>query len=433
MTNEEAKQLYVQALEQVEKQAFAQALDLLDTLDRERPNSRQVTYHRVRCLAALGRLGEAQESLAKLEGKMEKERVEELQEAIETARAIKTATPAVPAEPETGPESNVFIIESAFMASTNETTVTGHMQSGVFHVGDNLTIVSPDGMPFIAPILRIGSAETPLNLVRAGQKTVLLLKVEPHLVTPGSKATAEAQAEYYAATMVVSTEAKSTSRETVTSDIVEAEKLIKQGKFEEARASLEKHLAQDPDNRGGHWLLARAYLEAAPPAQEVKKSLEHIRRAYELGGAEDPAVIDTLAHALAANGEPEQGLRFLERLHAGNLPMEARMALAQRIVEYRNRYGMGHLWEFADNYGDVLFEAKSAEETLKALKNGSLPRESKCRKDRLGEWRDIRSAFSAESPEIVAFYQPAAKGFNPLYIVIIAVLAAAIAAALFLL
>lgn len=441
MTNEEAKQIYVRAVENFEKKEYLKSLDLLDALDNERPNSRQVTYHRARCLIALNRTAEASECIQRLDGKLEKERVEELRHALDSARTAHTSNtgvsaPAAAPAPAAanGNAPSVFVIESVFTASVNESTVVGHVQSGVFHTGDNLTLVSPDGMPFIAPILRLGPAETPVNLVRAGQKTLMLLKVDPNLVSPGTTATTEAQAEYYAATMVVSSEPQAPSSTSVTSEMVEAEKLLKQGKYEEARGVLEARLKQEPGNRSVYRMLARIFLEAAPPLQDKKLALEHIRRAYELGGAEDPAVIHTLAQALAGNGEADQGLRFLERLHAGNLPLEARMALSRRILEFRDQHGLGHLWEFADAYGEVVFEAKSMGELVKALRNGTVSRDAKCRKDHIGEWGTIQGMLAPDHPEIAALFKPSSGvGFNPWILVAIVVLAAAIVAAVLLL
>jgi tetratricopeptide (TPR) repeat protein len=433
MTNEEAKELYVRAVAAFDNHAYQEALGLFEELDRERPNSRQVMFHRARCLIALGRIAEVQEDLPRLEGKIEKERMNELREAIEAARAANSAANSAPPTASTDSGGNTYIIESVFAASTNETTVVGHVQSGVFHTGDTVTILPPDGAPLLAPILRIGAAETPLNLVRAGQKTVLLLKVEPHLVVPGTMLTSEGQGEYYAATMVVSTEAKRSSNVPASAETVEAEKLLKQRKYAEACAALEGCLAREPQNRVAHWLLARAYLESSPPLRDQAKALESIRRAYEHGGAEDPAIIDTLAHALAANGEAEQGLRFLERLYGGDLPLEARMALAHRILEYRDQYHLGHVWEFADTYGEVVFEAKTPEEVAKAIRNGALARDAKCRKDRIGEWRELMPALAADHPEIAALLEPVQHGPSRWLILVIVGLVAAIVVLLLLL
>ena len=155
-----------------------------------------------------------------------------------------------------------------------------------------------------------------------------------------------------------------------------------------------------------------------------------MREAYELGGAEDSGVIATLAQALAANGEAPQGLRFLERLYEGKLSFEARSALAHRIQEFRAQHHLGHVWEFADQYGDVIFEAVSPKDIEKALRSGTIVLGAKCRRDRIGEWRPAEDVLAAELPELAALFKAApAKGKPGLWIVL-AVLAIAVAAAL---
>lgn len=404
MTNEEAKEQFTRAVTLVEENRLGEALGLLDVIDTERPNSRHVTFHRARCFIGLGRMAEARECMQRLEGKIEKERLEELHRLISAKQteAQASAHASAPVD-EGGP--NVFVIETVFPAATDQAMVTGHVKSGLFRVGDALTLISPEGLPVLAPIVRIGLAETPINLVRAGQKAVMLLRVEPNHVVPGSSATSDIQEESYAKTMVVSVDTPSSVPKEFSGDLVEAEKLLKRGKYEEARTALAASLARDPGRWTTHWLMARAHLEAEGPAQNIPAALVCVREAYELGGAEDPGVIATLAQALAANGEAPQGLRFLERLYDTKLGFEARAALAQRIQEFRSRHGLGHVWEFADQYGDVVLETASTADIAKAIRSGTIPREAKCRRDRIGEWRGIAESLAGESPEIAALFQ----------------------------
>ncbi len=428
MTNEEAKELYQQAVAHMEAGRFMEALAEFEQLDADRPNSRHVTYYRGRCLAEAGRLAEARECYQRIENKMEKERLDELRDIIANKQMeIKTSTQApasAQAQEENGPST--FIIESVFPVATEQTTVTGRVKNGLFRVGDALTLVSPAGIPVLAPILRIGTAEMPLNLVRAGQNAVLLLRTESSHVVPGSAATAEVQEDSYAKTMVVSTDTpKATVRESAP-ELSEVERLMKRGKFDEAKPLLEAYLRSNARSVTAHRLLSRMHLEAEPPVRDSKKALEAIRAAYELGGAEDPAVIYTLAECLAANNEAAQGLRFLERLHGANLPMEARTALAQRIHEFRAQHGLGHVWEFADQYGEVVFEAANPQDIVKALRGGVLSKESKCRRDRIGEWRALEAALAPEYPEIAALFKPAAQSKNLMWPLLIAVLALAL-------
>lgn len=430
MTNEEAKELYQRAMARAEASDFAGALALFDELDAARPNSRHVTYQRARCLLELKRATEVQECLRKLEGKMEEDRLEEMRAKLAALRAASAPPARASSGVAAAEASNVLVIESVFPVSTDQTTVTGHVQSGIFRAGDTLTIVTPDGMPLLAPIERIGTAETPLNLVRAGQRAVMLLRVEPHHVVPGSSATSVGQEESYAKTMVVSSERSGAGPANVAPELVEAERLVKRGKHEEARNALEAYVGRDSGSCFAYRLLARVYLDAAPPLHDARRSLDSIRKAYELGGAQDPVVIDTLAEALAANGEAEQGLRFLERLYEGDLAVEARMALAQRIHDYRAQHELGHVWQFADNYGEVLLESSDPKEIVKAVTRGMVPKDGKCRRDRIGEWRTIETALGAEFPEIAALYKPAAPVNRALLFVVAGVIVVLIALAL---
>ena len=431
MTNEEAKDLYTRAVGLADANQVDLALQLLDQIDAERPNSRHVTYHRARCLIGLGRMAEARECMQRLDGKAEKDRLDELRALIAAKQAeaqVQASANAAPPVEENG--ANVFVIETVFPASTDQAIVTGHVKSGMFRVGDALTIVSPEGLPVLAPIVRIGSAETPINFVRSGQKAPLLLRVEPHHVVPGSTATSETQEDSYAKTMVASVDTPTSSPKELTGDLVEAEKLVRRGRYADARAVLAVALSRDAGRWPAHWLLARVYLESEAPLQDVRKSLECVREAYELGGAEDSGVIATLAQALAANGEAPQGLRFLERLYEGKLSFEARSALAHRIQEFRAQHHLGHVWEFADQYGDVIFEAVSPKDIEKALRSGTIVLGAKCRRDRIGEWRPAEDVLAAELPELAALFKAApAKGKPGLWIVL-AVLAIAVAAAL---
>ncbi|HPO14678.1 MAG TPA: tetratricopeptide repeat protein [Candidatus Hydrogenedentes bacterium] len=429
MTNEEAKELYQQAMAHLEGGRFSDAFDLFNQLDAERPNSRHVTYYRGRCLAELGRLTEARECCQRIENKMEKERLDELRDLIANKQLeSKTATQAPPPPDETGPSA--FIIESVFPVATDQTTVTGRVKSGLLRVGDALTLVSPAGIPVLAPILRIGTAEMPLNLVRAGQNAVLLLRAEADHVAPGSLATAEVQEDSYAKTMVVSTDTPSTPVRESAPELSEVERMVKRGKYEDAKVLLDAYVISNAQSITAYRLLSRIYLDQASPLRDARKALEAIRTAYELGGAEDPAVIYTLSESLAATGEAAQGLRFLERLHGGNLPMEARAALAQRIHDFRVQYGLGHVWEFADQYGEVVFESAQPQDIVKALRGGVISKESKCRRDRIGEWRAIETALAPEYPEIAAFFKAPPPAKNYVWPVLIAVLGVALAIAL---
>ncbi len=90
---------------------------------------------------------------------------------------------------------------------------------------------------------------------------------------------------------------------------------------------------------------------------------------------------------------------------------------------------MGHLWEFSDSYGEVVFEASSIDEVVTALSSNVVARDAKCRRDRVDEWRSIEAALVPEYPEIAALYKQAKPGGKPLVPVLVAVVLALAAAA----
>ncbi len=452
MTNEEAKELYIEAVKAFEAKDFEKALSVFDQLDAARPNSRHVTYHRIVCMAHLGRKHEARTDLEKIESKLEPDKVGELKRllnpdiapssapAMAAAPAPTPSPAAIPvAEPPSEPEvvgDNVLTIESAFPKSNDETTITGHIKRGTFRPGDSLTIVTPDGMPIVAPIMRIGTAETPLKIVREGQKAIMSLQVESHHVVPGSSASAVSHEESYAETMVVGVNDDSGPASTASmmdGALLEIDRQIRSKDYAGALARIQAHLTENPQSCAGHRLIAKVYLEGGPEVQDHAKALEHVRKAYELGGAEDPIVVDLLAHAMAANGEAEHGLRFLERLYAGTREFEAKGALGQRIVDFRGRHELGHSWEFSDSYGDVIFESGDIMEITRAIKSGTVPKSSLCKKDHVGEWRKVEDTIALEHPTIGALFETskASGGKSMVIYAIIALLAITIAIVLF--
>jgi tetratricopeptide (TPR) repeat protein len=446
MTNEEAKKIYSDAIEQYKAGKFEGALSLLDELDRERPNSRNVLYYRALSFIRLSRLDEADECCKKLSGKLEADKLHELEASIASARsaslkvadddipdAIPVAEPiaepaaAAPAAP-TGDSANVYIIESSFPVGTDETTVTGHVKSGSFRTGDSVMLVSPEGMPTLAPILRIGTTETPLKMIREGQKSVMLLSIASNNVVVGYSATSEGQEESYAATMVADTGSNGLQADLVvnTPELMDAERRLRAKDYSGARGVLEGLIAGDSGNATAHWLIARAHIESEGEDRDPEKALEHVQQAYEGGGADDPRVVDTLAQAMGETGDAEHGLLFFERLHGSKTDLQARAALVKRIVAYRTKYNLGHVWEFADSYGDVIFEATGIDEIVTALSNETVARDSKCRRDRVDEWRTIEAVLVPEYPEIAALYNGGGGGNKKVLPIVIGVLVIAI-------
>lgn len=408
MTNEEAKELFDRAVALTAARDYTGALGALDQVEAARPNSRNVTLQRGVCLARLGRIADAEACAAKLEGRIEPERLAEIAAAIEEARSAARASGAQRAAAPEPAADNVLLVESAFDASTSETTVTGHVRKGAFRVGDLVNVPGPDGSASVANILRIGPAEMPIQLVRAGQKALLLLSIEPQLVVTGAYISSNTKETDYAATMVVSSEkpaAEEVLPENLAAQVAEAEKRLRQKQFGAARQLLETLLANHANSGALHRLLSRAYIEAEGAERNPAKALEHAKRAYELGGDDDPAVVGTLAEAEAATGNAAQGLRFLERLLAVMKEPQARAAQAIRLTEFRERHGLGHIWEFSDQYGAVVFECAALADAAKAIAKGTVPKDGKVRKDRISEWRPIEQALADQSPEIAAVYR----------------------------
>jgi tetratricopeptide (TPR) repeat protein len=446
MNNEEAKDIYYRAVESLKQQQYEQALELFDTLDQARPNSKHVLSQRALCLINLGRFGDAEACCTKLDGKLGAQELQDLRDQLARAQNApatgeSAGAMAAASSPESIPEAeaeqsagNVLAIESVYPVSTDECTVTGHVKSGLFREGDSVMIVTPDGMPVLAPILRIGTAETPLKIVREGQAAVFLLRVEPHHVVPGTSVTSTEQEAAYAETMVADVDDHSREESTdseMSSDLFSVEKLVKNAQFEDAIKSLNSYLQHESASVPAYRLLAQVYLEANNPLKDPKKALDSSRKAFELGGSNDPAVVNLLAQALAMNGEAENGLRFLERLYKGLTDFSARSALANRIYGFRNEHGLGHVWEFCDAYGDVVFETGDMGEVKKAIDRKTITLDAKCRRDHTGDWRPIKDVLSPDHPEIAALYQKPASS-NKAWIIVIVILIVVIIAALLL-
>jgi len=408
MTNEEAKALYQNAMEEMQRHNFEDALKALDTLDRERPNSRHVLHSRAVCLLALQRYEEALECCERLNGRLEPERLAELRAKIVAAQEqsgsrgrSNAADTAASSSAGHSAERNVLIVESVVPGDVNETAVIARIQSGIFRVGDRLRMVSPEGLPIEARILRLGPAETPLKIARAGQRLAVLLQVEPTKVVPGSTAVAESEEEAYAATMVVQTESSSTAESMeLSQELREIQRLYKAKRYAEACERVADYLKTNPGVGAAHALAAHIYLDEESPVRDSTRALDHARHAYSLGGSLDPHVVNLLAEALAAQGEGEQGLRYLERLYLMARSPEIRDAVVKRIHEFRQKHGLGQIWEFADSYGEVVFEAHTEAEVVKALQNGVIKSEHRVRVNRVGEWQPFaQSAWSAH-PEV---------------------------------
>jgi len=189
MTNEEAKDLYNAGVAKFNRGAYEEALIVFNRLDAERPNSRHVQYYRVKCLVATRKLGPAQDLYEKLEGWLEADRLLELKNLLVQERAKLKTIAAPQALEEDPPEESIFIIDSVVPVSTERAAVQGHVQVGRVRPGDALTLFDASGTPVAAPIIRLGTEETPLRLARRGEQVAMLLQATPELVRVGSPAT----------------------------------------------------------------------------------------------------------------------------------------------------------------------------------------------------------------------------------------------------
>ena len=430
MTNEEAKALYDRAQSLYGANEYDQALGVLDQLDHERPNSRHVNYHRALCLAELGRKDEAEQCARRLDGKIDASAMERLRDAINRVYLPRSATPAPSAPSETGSEASVLTVQGVYPVSTDQCTIMAHVRSGVFHTGDEVVIVAAGNGRITAEILRIGTAETPINLVRGGQTITMLVQADPSHIAVGASLTGMAREEVYAATMAVDRDAapKNPPTREMTQELQAIERMMKRGEYGDAERLLNVHLLQHPGHYSAHRMLAQLYLDAPAPLGNAKLAVEQIGKAYEKGGARDLAVIHVLAEARGRTGEAEHGLAFLERLDLPGMEPEARSALAQWIHDYRTRFELGHVWQFADAYGEVIYEASNAADALRALAKGAVPRDARCRRDRVGEWQPVEVALAYESPDIAKFLglelrqKPSKTFFGLIILLILAIL-----------
>lgn len=424
MTNEEASVLYEDALAKLKDGNHEACLSILESLERERPNSRHVTYYRAVCLAQLERPEEAEECAGRLEGKVDADTLAKLRGEIAQARLRQAVSnPAQAADS----DQNLLTVQNVYPASTEECQMQVTVRSGVFHTGDDLTIVSPNGTRSTAPIVRIGTAEVPLNLVRAGQTAFMVVSVDPMMVAPGATATCEAREEVYGATMVVSSAKPGAVEGTsaMTPELLSLERMVRKGEHADAERLLNIHALQHPEHYAANRILAQVYLDAPPPLGNLQRAISQIRSAYAKGGAEDPSVIHLLAEILGRNKEAAQGLRFLERLYGSTQDIAARQALADRIHTYRDSFGLGHAWQFSDEFGEVVFETEDRAEAEKAVAKAALPAGAKCRTDNVGEWQPVDRVFAVNTAAGAA---DAAPKYNPWSILVLVLLLAVLAA-----
>ena len=413
MTKEEAKALLVEANELSQGHKYQEALTILEQVRSVFPDSGRVAQQQAVCLVALGRLDEA-EVLCPLLEQLSGTDAPAIRARIQTARDAATPNRTNPPQAERITElkpplvkspvaENEFFVESVSPVSTEETCVMGHVSSGAFFTGAMVSVITPNGLPLLAPIVRLGTQYAPLNVIRKGPLATMFLQIEPQHVAVGTKIFSTDSGAAQAPTMIVmaGTASKKPESTPPSPELIEARRLIDQRAFNDACKILDTTLAQRPDDYEAHRLRARLALEAEQELYDPKLALQHIAKAYEIVGHEHPEVIEVLAQTLGANGQCEHGLRHLERLYEMADDMAKKDVYAKRITAYRNRYQMPDSWQFIDSMGAVVLESSDPDKIQKAITSHNIPENAKFRKNRVGalisvkDWRSPHSAAPA--------------------------------------
>ena len=422
MTKEEAKVLLVEANELCQGHKYQEALILLNQVRSAFPDSGRVAQQQAVCLVALGRLDEAEllcpvlEQLSGTDAPAIRTRILAARGTTSPNRAptpqTERATDLKPPLIQSPVAENEFFVESVSPVSTEETCVMGHVANGAFFTGSMVSVITSEGLPLLAPIVRLGTQYAPLNVIRKGPLATMFLQIESQHVAVGAKIFSSDSGAAQAPTMIVLPGAASAKPVPSPSspELVEARRLIDQRAFNDARKMLEAALAKSPNDFEAHRLRARLALEADQELYDPKLAMQHIAKSYEIAGHGHPEVIEVLAQTLGANGQCEHGLRHLERLFEMASDMEKKDAYAKRITAYRARYQIPDVWQFIDSLGTVILESSDPEKIKKAIANRNIPENAKFRKNKVSalipvkEWhlpqsdaRPAETAFIQES------------------------------------
>ncbi len=435
MTDEESRRMFAEAMQLFENKNYSGALAILDTVNQCHPNSRHVNFRRALCLVELGRVDEARNCQRRLEGRIKPKDFQRLSQAIEKAQPTRTKDSGTDRveelnEPET---ESLFTVKKVYPVSGEECSVTGTVKKGVFHPNDTAYIISRSGARIPAPILRIGPADTPLLLIREGQEGMLLLQVDPKKINPGTSIACSTHSSTDTGKIVIKSD---TSDRLIIMErpveLIPLEKMIRRGDYQEAERQLNAYTEQNPVNMFAKRMLAQVYLEKYSPLRNPDKAVYLLQTVYQAGGAADLTVTNMLAHAHAESGDPETGLQYLERMYDSLVDINEKRGLAQRIHDFRKEYNLGDLWEIADSYGDIIFRSTNTEDMVHAVVKGTVPRDSKCRNNGVGEFTPIETALAPLFPEIAALFKPKNQLLSPGFLLILGLMMLAIIAALFL-
>lgn len=261
-----------------------------------------------------------------------------------------------------------------------------------------MSFTTQNDTPITGQITRIGTVETPANLVREGDQNTLLLGVEAKHLTPGM-IIATSEEGTYAPTMIVTEMAPAQRGEMAVrpEDLLAIEGLINHRQFSEALEALNAYKASAKNRYMPLQLKARILLESEPTDDfhDAKEALVLIREAYDGHGKSDGEVLETLARALGENGEPVSGLRDLDRLYNYALDVDSREYYQSKIVAHRRRYNIDDRWDVLDSMGDVIFSTNTENEVADKHEEEEFPADAQVRKNRIGELIDIKKFIRA--------------------------------------
>lgn len=181
MTNEEAKALYKQAKATISERDYEKALELLEEIEQERPNSRKVAELHIFCYIQLGELESAELALEQLRERVGAQSVTDLDAMLSAAQAQQ------PMPQESMPvelQPSTFVVEAVYPLSVSQSTVMGFMESGSIHARDKLLIRGTE-----VSILRLGPAQRPISILHHGEHGVMLLGADSNLITAGAALT----------------------------------------------------------------------------------------------------------------------------------------------------------------------------------------------------------------------------------------------------
>lgn len=285
---------------------------------------------------------------------------------------------------------NLFAVLTAQPLSTDEVVLTGTVKAGTIRRGAWATFDGGSDLPMTAQIIRIGTEDTPLNLVREGTQTTLVLGAEPQHLNAGMTLSISEEGTF-APTMLLTelAPAQRGSLELPPQDLIDIERIVSERKFPEALEKLEARPADAYTTRVAKRLQARIHLESDGEERDPAKALALIKEAYTGEGKGDADVLETLARALGDAGDPAAGVRYLDRLYTYALDAESRDYYMKRIENHRKRYKLPDKWDVLDPLGDPIFSASDPMDIVKGFEAKRFPDKSQVRKNRIGRLEDM--------------------------------------------